>query len=151
MPFFKELRRRSKASFRTSDSSNESSATVPTTKSSSTLNSALGSSTPPSTYHTNGSNNNLGTLKTNGDSGAPPVPPRPTVIPMSNRNSMIVREHWQKNVKNLSLLTWCRHCHPRDLRRLCEYLYRRLPLLPRSHPSLITLSYVMRNSWYWRG
>ncbi|KIV96895.1 hypothetical protein PV10_00709 [Exophiala mesophila] len=92
MPFFRDLRRRSKASFRTSDSSTESTGTVPTTKSSSTLNSALGSTTPPSTYHPNGSNSNiLATTKspTNGDS-VPPVPQRPNVtVPNTNRNSMV--------------------------------------------------------------
>ncbi|EXJ67168.1 uncharacterized protein A1O5_09815 [Cladophialophora psammophila CBS 110553] len=90
MPFFKELRRRSKASFRTSDSSTESNGTVPTAKSSSTLNSAPGSATPPSTYHANGSSYNvLGTVKSNGDT-PPPVPQRPTVmVPSSNRNSMM--------------------------------------------------------------
>ncbi|KAK5038807.1 hypothetical protein LTR13_003838 [Exophiala sideris] len=90
MPFFKDLRRRSKASFRTSDSSTDSNGTVPTAKSSSTLNSARGSTTPPSTYHANGSSSNvLATAKTNGDS-PPPVPQRPNVmVPNSNRNSMI--------------------------------------------------------------
>ncbi|RMZ81994.1 hypothetical protein DV737_g2319, partial [Chaetothyriales sp. CBS 132003] len=93
MHFFKELRRRSKASFHKSDSSTESNRTVGTTKSSSTLNSGLGSSTPPSTYHTNGSNNNLGVAKSNGETAAPSVLPRPTLPPLpshSNRNSMIV-------------------------------------------------------------
>jgi hypothetical protein len=91
MPFFKELRRRSKASFRTSDSSNESTATVPTAKSSSTLNSGLnGSTTPPSTYHPNGSNGNLHNNKVNGDATVPPVPQRPSITPYSNRNSTIV-------------------------------------------------------------
>ncbi|EXJ84981.1 hypothetical protein A1O3_05656 [Capronia epimyces CBS 606.96] len=90
MPFFKDLRRRSKASFRTSDSSTESNGTVPTTKSSSTLNSARGSTTPPSTYHANGSASNvLAAAKPNGDT-PPPVPQRPNVmVPNSNRNSMI--------------------------------------------------------------
>ncbi|OAG34928.1 hypothetical protein AYO21_10879 [Fonsecaea monophora] len=90
MPFFKELRRRSKASFRTSDSSTESNGTVPTAKSSSTLNSTPGSATPPSTYHANGSSHNvLDTVKSNGDT-PPPVPQRPQVmVPSSNRNSMI--------------------------------------------------------------
>ncbi|KAL6252473.1 hypothetical protein RBB50_000192 [Rhinocladiella similis] len=89
MPFFKDLRRRSKASFRTSDSSTDSNGTVPTAKSSSTLNSAGGSTTPPSTYHGNGSASNvLATSKTNGDT--PPIPQRPNVmVPPSNRNSMI--------------------------------------------------------------
>ncbi|KFY34011.1 hypothetical protein V494_07137 [Pseudogymnoascus sp. VKM F-4513 (FW-928)] len=48
--FLKDLRRRSKASFRTeksTDSSNLSNGTVPTSKSSSTLGSAVGSQTPP--------------------------------------------------------------------------------------------------------
>ncbi|KAK5294265.1 hypothetical protein LTR99_009663 [Exophiala xenobiotica] len=89
MPFFRDLRRRSKASFRTSDSSTESNGTVPTAKSSSTLNSAGGSTTPPSTYHANGSTSNvLGSAKTNGDT--PPMPQRPSVmVPPSNRNSML--------------------------------------------------------------
>ncbi|EXJ59712.1 hypothetical protein A1O7_03858 [Cladophialophora yegresii CBS 114405] len=90
MPFFKELRRRSKASFRTSDSSTESNGTVPTAKSSSTLNSTPGSTTPPSTYYANGSSHNvLGSVKSNGDT-PPPIPQRPSVmVPSSNRNSMI--------------------------------------------------------------
>ncbi|KIX07619.1 uncharacterized protein Z518_02272 [Rhinocladiella mackenziei CBS 650.93] len=90
MPFFKDLRRRSKASFRTSGSSTESNGTVPTAKSSSTLNSALGNTTPPSTYHANGSASNvLATVKSNGDT-PPPVPQRPNIMmPNSNRNSMI--------------------------------------------------------------
>ncbi|EXJ85846.1 hypothetical protein A1O1_06215 [Capronia coronata CBS 617.96] len=90
MPFFKDLRRRSKASFRTSDSSTESNGTVQTTKSSSTLNSALGSTTPPSTYHTNGSASNVqATPKPNGDT-PPPAPQRPNVmVQSSNRNSMM--------------------------------------------------------------
>ncbi|EHY55392.1 hypothetical protein HRR83_008835 [Exophiala dermatitidis] len=90
MPFFRDLRRRSKASFRTSDSSTDSKSTVPTAKSSSTLNSAPGSTTPPSTYHANGSASNvLAAVKTNGDT-PPPVPQRPNVtLPNSNRNSMI--------------------------------------------------------------
>lgn len=92
MPFFKDLRRRSRASFRTSDSSTESNSTVPTAKSSSTLNSAQGSATPPSTYHTNGSASNVVAVpKSNGDT-PPPIPQRPNVtVPNSNRNSMIVR------------------------------------------------------------
>jgi hypothetical protein len=52
--FLKELRRRSRASFRTAgstDSSTRSNETVPTTKSSSTLNSTYGSQTPPSDLH----------------------------------------------------------------------------------------------------
>ncbi|RMZ78772.1 hypothetical protein DV738_g3633, partial [Chaetothyriales sp. CBS 135597] len=89
MQFFKELRRRSKASFQTSDSSTESNRTVGTTKSSSTLASGPGSSTPPSTYHANGSSTNLGVTKSNGETVAPPVPQRPTLPPQSNRNSMI--------------------------------------------------------------
>ncbi|KAI9773321.1 MAG: hypothetical protein M1840_007536 [Geoglossum simile] len=49
MPFFKELRRRSRASFRTDKSSSASTnGTVPTTLSTSTLNSIRGSATPPS-------------------------------------------------------------------------------------------------------
>lgn len=92
MPFFKELRRRSRASFRTSDSSTGSSSTVPTAKSSSTLNSAQGSATPPSTFHANGSASNVvAAAKSNGDA-PPPIPQRPNVtVPNSNRNSMIVR------------------------------------------------------------
>jgi hypothetical protein len=49
MPFFKELRRRSRVSFRTDKSSSTSTnETVPTTRSTSTLNSVLESATPPS-------------------------------------------------------------------------------------------------------
>lgn len=94
MPFFKELRRRSKASFRTSDSSAESNGTVPTTKSTSTLNSSYGASTPPSFVQPNGSTSNVIATKSNGDNTAPPLPPRPPVAPLkSNRNSTVVRDH----------------------------------------------------------
>lgn len=94
MPFFKELRRRSRASFRTSDSSAESNGTVPTTKSTSTLNSSYGASTPPSSVQPNGSTSNVTATKSNGDSTTPPLPPRPSVAPLkSNRNSTVVRDH----------------------------------------------------------
>jgi hypothetical protein len=90
MPFFKELRRRSKASFRTSDSSNESNGTVPTAKSSSTLSSTNGTSTPSSSVKLNGSSSNLATMKVYGEANPPLVPQRPSVRPLSNRNSVIV-------------------------------------------------------------
>jgi hypothetical protein len=90
MPFFKELRRRSQASFRTSDSSNESNGTVPTARSSSTLNSTNGTSTPSSLVKLNGSSSNLATMRAYGEANPPPVPQRPSTGPLSNRNSMIV-------------------------------------------------------------
>jgi hypothetical protein len=90
MPFFKELRKRSKASFRTSDSSNESNGTVPTAKSSSTLNSTNGTSTPSSSVKLNGSSSNLAAMRANGEASPPPVPQRPSIGPLSNRNSVIV-------------------------------------------------------------
>jgi len=92
MTFFKELRRRSKASFRTNDSSAESNGTVPTTKSSSTLNSSYGASTPPPSVRPDASTSNVTTVKSNGENKAPPIPARPAAAPLhSNRNSVIVR------------------------------------------------------------
>lgn len=92
MPFFKDLRRRSKASFRTSDSSNESNGTVPTAKSSSTLSSTNGTSTPSSSVKVNGSSSNLAAMRVLSETTPPPVPQRPsTVVPISNRTSVIVR------------------------------------------------------------
>jgi hypothetical protein len=90
MPFFKELRRRSRASFRTSDSSNESNDTVPTAKSSSTLNSTNGTLTPSSSVKLNGSSSNLAAMRVLSEANPPPVPQRPTVVPTSNRNSVVV-------------------------------------------------------------
>src|SRR5271168_3294706 len=90
MPFFKELRRRSKASFRTSDSSNESNGTVPTAKSTSTLSSTNGTSTPSSSVKLNGSSSNLAAMRAYGETNSPQVPQRPSVVPISNRNSTIV-------------------------------------------------------------
>lgn len=92
MAFFKDLRRRSRASFRTTDSSKDSNNSVPSQKSSSTLSSAYTSSTPPSSHPATTSTPNLSTLKTNGSSPVPPVPTRPGTMSGSNRNSMIVRE-----------------------------------------------------------
>jgi hypothetical protein len=88
-PFFKDLRRRSKASFRTdrstesSDASNASSGTVPTTKSTSTLNSTYSSRTPPSALQSSVSSADVFQQKPNQD---PPVPPvRPQISTSSNK------------------------------------------------------------------
>ena len=143
MPFFKDLRRRSKSSFRTSDSSTESSGTVPTAKSSSTLSSARGSTTPPSTYHANGSSSNvLATAKTNGDS-PPPVPQRPSVMlpSSSNRNSMIVS--WRAcYIPPMTRLTKNRRCRHQVRMVQCEPLCLPLHTLPKSHQSWTALWYV---------
>ncbi|KAL9110342.1 MAG: hypothetical protein Q9227_005073 [Pyrenula ochraceoflavens] len=95
MPFFKDfkdLRRRSRASFRTTDSSSAegSNGTVPTAKSTSTLNSSYGAITPPKLNTVNGSSPNLTTIKSS-EISPPPIPPsRPPPIPSySNRNSVI--------------------------------------------------------------
>ena len=92
MPFFKELRRRSKASFRTNDSSAESNGTVPTTKSSSTLNSSYGASTPPSSVKPDGPPSNSTTTQSDGNTITLAIPRRPAVAPMnSNRSSTLVK------------------------------------------------------------
>lgn len=94
MPFFKDLRRRkidakTDNNLKSSNNSDRSTATVSTTKSSSTLNSLHGSSTPPSSIQLNASNPNLLNDKQN---SALPVPPqRPVALsPSSNRNSVLV-------------------------------------------------------------
>jgi len=77
--FLKDLRRRSRASFRTdksTESSNASSGTVPTMKSTSTLNSTYGSQTPPSTLQSSGSSSNLFKEQIG---QPPPVPVRPQI------------------------------------------------------------------------
>lgn len=133
MPFFKELRRRSKASFRTSDSSTESNGTVPTAKSSSTLNSAQGSTTPPSTHHANGSASNvLASAKPVADV-PPPVPQRPNVmVPNSSRNSMIVSMAMRCEPRYLARLTKSRLYHPPVRMARCELLFPPPRLRPRS-------------------
>jgi hypothetical protein len=83
--FLKDLRRRSRASFRTdksTDSSNASNGTVPTTKSTSTLNSTYGSQTPPSALQSSSSSSNLFKDQTN---QAPPVPVRPQISTSSSK------------------------------------------------------------------
>jgi hypothetical protein len=83
--FLKDLRRRSRASFRTdksTESSNGSSATVPTTKSTSTLNSTYGSQTPPSALQSSSSYSNLFKEQTN---QALPVPVRPQISTSSSK------------------------------------------------------------------
>ena len=97
MPFFKDikdfkdLRRRSRASFRTTDSSSGSNGTVPTAKSTSTLDSSYGAITPPKLNGINGSTPNLASIKSP-ETSPPPIPSsRPPPIPSySNRNSVIV-------------------------------------------------------------
>jgi hypothetical protein len=82
--FLKDLRRRSRASFRTDKSTESSSAsegsTVPKTKSSSTLNSTGGSQTPPSILQ---SSNSSASLQTQSKQ-PPPVPVRPQVTTSSS-------------------------------------------------------------------
>jgi hypothetical protein len=86
--FLKDIRRRSRASFRTdksTDSSNGTNGSVPTTKSSSTLNSTFGGTTPPILTNSTSASNlqSLGNLP-------PPLPPtRPTIsTSLSNRHSV---------------------------------------------------------------
>ncbi|MCJ1471423.1 hypothetical protein MMC13_000062, partial [Lambiella insularis] len=92
MPFFKDLRRRSKASFRTEKSSNDSdgsNASEPTTKSSTTLGSVYGASTNPSSLQP--SLSNLTISKPNGEGALPPPPPATRPPPANspiNRYSM---------------------------------------------------------------
>ncbi|MCJ1249415.1 hypothetical protein MMC30_006639 [Trapelia coarctata] len=83
MPFFKELRRRSKASFKTEKSSNDSdgsNGSGPKTKSSSTLDSLFDASTSPSSLQPSLSNL---VISKNGENSMPP-PSRPSA---SNNSS----------------------------------------------------------------
>ncbi|KAI9845443.1 MAG: hypothetical protein M1837_004921 [Sclerophora amabilis] len=88
MPFFKDLkdlRRRSKASIRTSKSSSESTnGNLPTTKSSSTLGSLYASTTPPSSIQPAQSSPSL--VTPNG--AQQPAQQRPPIAPLSNRYSI---------------------------------------------------------------
>lgn len=99
MPFFKELRRRrtgtkaEKSSSKGTKTSNGSNVTVPTTKSTSTLNSVYGSSTPPSSIQPHQSTPNL--LKSKSAStmtpSPTPLPQRPMPLSsVSNRSSFMV-------------------------------------------------------------
>ena len=95
MPFFKELRRK-KTSSKTgkfpnsSNNSNDSNGTVPTTKSSSTINSVYASSTPPSSIQPHQSTPTLVTSKSTG--AMTPLPQRPMPLSsVSNRSSFMVR------------------------------------------------------------
>ncbi|KAH0551722.1 hypothetical protein GP486_007061, partial [Trichoglossum hirsutum] len=82
MPFFKELRRRSKASFRTDKSSTTSTnETVPTTRSTSTLNSILESATPPSSVQHTPTLQSPNSTSSGISRGSPPYP--------QNRNSAL--------------------------------------------------------------
>ncbi|KZF21923.1 putative zinc metallo proteinase [Xylona heveae TC161] len=93
MPFFKDLRRRSKTSFKTEKSSSNGSPNggPERTQSSSTLNSVYGptggpgATTPPAMLQSNMSSPNLQVSRTNGST--PPVPPRPSPIPQHQRYS----------------------------------------------------------------
>lgn len=99
MPFFKNLRRRSKASFRSNESkSNESQSNGDMTsgKSSSTLDTST-SVTPPSSIKPNGASSpNLPALNettSNNSNSAAPPPQRPgPYVTSSQRNSTFVRE-----------------------------------------------------------
>lgn len=99
MPFFKELRRRTTGhklnknlSQHSSEGTSDSNGTVPTTKSSSTLNSVYGSSTPPSTVQPNASTPNLANSKSSGANGQ--LSQRPIPVSMSSsRLSVMVRLH----------------------------------------------------------
>ncbi|CAF9907604.1 hypothetical protein IMSHALPRED_005584 [Imshaugia aleurites] len=96
MPFFKEFRRK-KTSSKTEqslDSSNDSNGSngtngaVPTTKSSSTINSVYASSTPPSSIQPHQSTPNLVTSKSTG--AMTPLPQRPVPLTsVSNRSSFM--------------------------------------------------------------
>lgn len=84
--FLKDLRRRSRASFRTqrstdgsTDSSSASNGTVPTTKSSSTLNSTYGSQTPPTAVQSSNSSTNMQINGAQVDQ-VTPLPVRPQVL-----------------------------------------------------------------------
>ena len=99
MPFFKNLRRRSKASFRSNESkSNESQSNGDMTsgKSSSTLDTST-SITPPSSIKPNGASSpnlpalNETTSNNTNSAAAPPQRPGPYVT-SSQRNSTFVRE-----------------------------------------------------------
>lgn len=97
MPFFKELRRRKTGSRANKSlpnglkSSNESNGTMPITKSSSTLNSVYGSSTPPSSIQPHQSTPNLVTSKSASAMTATPLPQRPMPLSsVSNRSSLMV-------------------------------------------------------------
>lgn len=99
MPFFKNLRRRSKASFRSNESkSNESQSNGDMTsgKSSSTLDTST-SVTPPSSIKPNGASSpnlpalNETTSNNSNSAAAPPQRPGPYVT-SSQRNSTFVRE-----------------------------------------------------------
>jgi len=97
MPFFKELRRRktgsrpNKSPPNGTKSSNESNGTMPVTKSSSTLNSVYGSSTPPSSIQPHQSTPNLVMSKSTSTMTATPLPQRPMPLSsVSNRSSAMV-------------------------------------------------------------
>lgn len=98
MPFFKDLRRRSRASFRTSHSTeSQSNGDMTSGKSSSTLDTSYSGTTPPSSIKPTLSSPHLTALhKLNGHSNGsvPPVPSPPQrPVPIgsqSNRNSFVV-------------------------------------------------------------
>lgn len=97
MSFFKELRRRKTGSRANKSlpnglkSSSESSGTMPITKSSSTLDSVYGSSTPPSSIQPHQSTPNLVTSKSASTMTATPLPQRPMPLSsVSNRSSLMV-------------------------------------------------------------
>lgn len=93
--FLNDLRRLSSRSFRSdrsSQRSSDSSAGLPSTKSTSTLNTAGGSTTPPSTLPSEKSSSNLQTIASSSTNPAPPVSIRPSVYPsQSSRYSITVR------------------------------------------------------------
>lgn len=97
MPFFKELRRKKtghkaeKSSSNGGKSSNESNATMPISKSSSTLNSVYGSSTPASSIQPHQSTPNLVMSKSASTMTPNPLPQRPVPLgSVSNRGSLMV-------------------------------------------------------------
>ena len=101
MPFFKELRRRKTASkaeksipngIKNSNESNGTSdSTMPTTKSSSTLNSVYGSSTPSSSIQPHQSTPNLVMSKSASTMTPNPLPQRPMPLgSVGNRSSFMV-------------------------------------------------------------
>ena len=102
MPFFKDLKRRSKASFLHDTASNESNGsngtygskgTAATTKSTSSVNSLNGLSATPTSLHQSTSNLTLSKNSVAGD--APPVPQRPSTLTTQNKRFSTAVKKWE--------------------------------------------------------